>query len=346
MMFYGLRVRPKSSVLLRGLIIAGIGLLGLSKAEVLVLHKPDAPAPFPRLVELLVTSAHADESQSAKGDLSVSNGETQPAQDESEPTAQHRESTPASEQDASTSKSDANESGFDLDWPEDIQVEEHVGAVQTDRRSTQAKKLAELANKPRVGSTAEPDFAGNILEGYQLFDNMRRFIVIPSQKDTDMHPCLDCHDWAESDLTPRRLKEPHDNFRLQHGLHGKGEFWCLTCHHLEGDGGLKTFEGVKLSFDEAYILCSQCHAQEAKDWSFGAHGKRVDNWQGERRILNCTACHYQHQPRYVPRKPMPGPSLRMGLNRPGHPTQGAQGPGEKHKVVRVWERYSKEQGQE
>ncbi|MCP4410778.1 MAG: hypothetical protein GY807_24170, partial [Gammaproteobacteria bacterium] len=190
------------------------------------------------------------------------------------------------------------------------------------------------------------DFAGNIREGYQLFDNMRPYIVIPSQKDPDMHPCLDCHDWAESDLTPRRLKEPHDNFRLKHGLHGKGEFWCLTCHHLEGDGGLKTFEGVKLLFDDAYILCSQCHAQEAKDWSFGAHGKRVDNWQGERRILNCTACHYQHQPRYDPRKPMSGPSLRMGLNRPNHPAQGAETSKHGHKTVRVWERYSNKQGQE
>jgi hypothetical protein len=264
---------------------------------------------------------------------------------ETEPDAKRQQSE-ISKSDPISPDPDKGAMEFDLDWPEDMQIDDKAADETTSRRATQAKKLAELAKKPRVGSTAEPDFAGNILEGYQLFDNMRPFIVIPSQKDPDMHPCLDCHDWAESDLTPRRLKEPHDNFRLQHGLHGKGEFWCLTCHHLEGDGGLKTFEGVKLSFDEAYILCSQCHAQEAKDWSFGAHGKRVDNWQGERRILNCTACHYQHQPRYVPRKPMPGPSLRMGLNRPGHPTQGAQGPGEKHKVVRVWERYSKEQGQE
>lgn len=245
-----------------------------------------------------------------------------------------------------SSESESGAMQLDLDWPEDMQIDDQAAEAPTSRREKQAKKLANLAKKPRVGSTAVPDFDGNILEGYQLFANMRPYTVIPSKKDPDMHPCLDCHDWAESDLTPRMLKEPHDNFRLRHGLHGKGEFWCLTCHHLDGDGGLKTFEGIKLSFDEAYILCSQCHSQEAKDWSFGAHGKRVDNWQGERRILNCTACHYQHQPRYDPRKPKPGPSLRMGLHRPGHPAQGGSTPEHRHKVVKVWEKYLDKQGQE
>ena len=239
-------------------------------------------------------------------------------------------------------ESDDGDLTFDMDWSEGFEIEDaEVGADQNaSRRAATQEKMAKLANKPRVGSTAEPDFEASILEGYQLFQDMRPYFVIPSKKDPDMHPCLDCHDWAKSDLTPRSLKEPHDNFRLQHGLHGKGEFWCLTCHHLEGDGGLKTFEGVKLSFDEAYILCSQCHSQEAKDWAFGAHGKRVDNWRGERRILNCTACHYQHRPTYDPRKPMPKPPLRMGLARPGHPAQGGTSPEHRHKSAKVWERNS------
>ena len=240
-------------------------------------------------------------------------------------------------------KTGEGELSFDMDWSE-VEIEDaEVGADQNaSRRAARKEKMARLANKPRVSSTAEPDFGASILEGYQLFQGMRPYFVIPSKKDPDMHPCLDCHDWAESDLTPRVLKEPHDNFRLQHGLHGKGEFWCLTCHHLEGDGGLKTFEGVKLSFDEAYILCSQCHSQEAKDWAFGAHGKRVDNWRGERRILNCTACHYQHRPNYDPRKPMPKPSLRMGLVRPGHPAQDGTSSEHRHKTVKVWERHTDE----
>ncbi|MCP4406176.1 MAG: hypothetical protein GY807_00110, partial [Gammaproteobacteria bacterium] len=127
-------------MLLRGLTIAGIGLLGFVNAEMAVLQKSGTLAPLPLLIEMLVTSAHADESPSA---------------------------------------AESNESGFDLDWPEDIQVDDQAVDVKASRRATQAKKLAKIANKPRISSTAEPDFAGNIREGYQLFDNMRPYIVIP-----------------------------------------------------------------------------------------------------------------------------------------------------------------------
>ncbi len=228
----------------------------------------------------------------------------------------------------------------DWDW-DNIEETAAEPVTETTRRTAREDRMAALADKPRPASTAEPNFDAPFEEGYALFQGVGSFQVIPSKKDADMHPCLDCHEWAESDLTPRLLKEPHDNFKLEHGLHGKGEFWCLTCHHLEGDGGLRTLEGLKLSFDEAYILCSQCHSQETKDWYFGAHGKRVENWRGPRQILNCTACHYQHRPELEPRKPMSGPTMRMGMDRPTHwipkrerghlPTRGE----------RIWERYAK-----
>jgi hypothetical protein len=144
------------------------------------------------------------------------------------------------------------------------------------------------------------------------------FEVIPSTKDEGMHPCGDCHRWAQSDPTPRVLKAPHDNFSLQHGLHGRGEFWCFTCHDLSGDGGLKTLEGEPLAFDEAYVLCSQCHVDKARDWAFGAHGKRIGNWRGTRRVFNCTACHYQHTPRPPVRHARSGREVRQGLPRPRH----------------------------
>ncbi len=168
-------------------------------------------------------------------------------------------------------------------------------------------------NAPRVGETAAPDFDARTREALAIFAEAPAFEVIPSQKDHEMYPCGECHTWAKSDLTPRPLKDPHDNFVLSHGLHGKGKFWCFTCHHLEGDGGLVTLEGEKLAFDDAYLVCSQCHADQARDWVYGAHGKRVGSWQGERRVLNCTACHYQHRPGINPREPLPGPVIRAGL---------------------------------
>mgnify|MGYP001580408773 CR=1 FL=1 len=190
-------------------------------------------------------------------------------------------------------------------------------------RQRQVKKLdtaaaADAPKGPRVGETAAPDFEGDIRPVYALFPDAPVFSVIPSVRDRDMHPCSNCHTWAKSDPTPRSLKEPHDNFSLSHGLHGKGKFWCFTCHTLEGKGGLRTLEGLPLGFNEAYVLCSQCHVQEARDWVYGAHGKRVGNWRGERQVYNCTVCHYQHRPAIKPRAPLAGPGVRQGLDRPAH----------------------------
>ncbi len=232
----------------------------------------------------------------------------------------------------------------DWDW-DDIEEAAAEPVIKTTRRTKREDRMAALAKRPRPGSTAEPDFEAPFDQGYALFPSVEPFQVIPSKKDRDMHPCLDCHEWAESDLTPRRLKEPHDNFRLKHGLHGKGEFWCFTCHHLEGDGGLRTLEGLKLSFDEAYIVCTQCHSQESRDWYFGAHGKRMENWRGTRKLLNCTACHYQHRPNLDARKPLAGPTMRMGMEKPEHWVPKRE---RSHRTAHrkpIWERYAGKDGE-
>jgi hypothetical protein len=148
---------------------------------------------------------------------------------------------------------------------------------------------------------AEPEKAK---PAYPLFSDAPPMTVIPRKKTADLHSCRDCHEWAESNPTPRALNEPHV-FSLNHGIHGKGKFWCFTCHHLDEDGGLRTLEGEKLDFDQAYVVCSQCHSRQTRDWFFGAHGKRIGNWRGERQVLNCTVCHYQHSPRVEPRAPRP-----------------------------------------
>ena len=223
------------------------------------------------------------------------------------------------------------------DWDWSGVVDMDVGPA--DRRALANRRVQELAKKPRVGDTAEPDFDRPVRSAHQLFPKAVPFKVVASKKDPDIHPCLDCHSWAESDLTPRELKDPHDNFQLSHGLHGKGKFWCFTCHHLDGEGGLHTLEGEKLSFDDAYVICSQCHAQEARDWVFGGHGKRVGNWRGPRQVLTCTACHYQHRPRLKARKPMPGPKMRMGLKRPAHWVAKDRRPNGQGEGKHPWERY-------
>jgi len=207
---------------------------------------------------------------------------------------------------------------------------------------TTAKSEAEATDAPatpkKAIETTEPDFEGDIRPAYALFPDAPDFSVIPSKRDRDMHPCANCHTWTKSDPTPRPLKPPHDNFELNHGLHGKGKFWCFTCHTLEGQGGLRTFEGQPLDFSEAYVLCSQCHVRQARDWVYGAHGKRVDNWQGERRVYNCTVCHYQHRPAPKPRAPLAGPQARQAMEHPAHWVPIEERAGRVVHEKPVWER--------
>lgn len=212
----------------------------------------------------------------------------------------------------------AEESAANDDWDWGAVTDLDDAPVTGNKRSSAALPNAAVAAVPQPVENAAPDFAATPRAAHTLFVGMPTFEVITSQRNPDMHPCSNCHQWVQSNPEPRKLKQPHDGFELEHGLHGKGKFWCFTCHDLTGKGGLKTLEGDPLEFDDAYILCSQCHSDQARDWAFGAHGKRVGDWQGNRQVYSCTACHYQHRPAVRPREPEAGPVIRVGLPKPEH----------------------------
>jgi hypothetical protein len=102
---------------------------------------------------------------------------------------------------------------------------------------------------------------------------------------------------------------------------------------------LVSLRGRRIDFDRADLLCGQCHFEQQKDWSFGAHGRRagawpepakvplthdqlrvvdrstIATWNGERTLLSCTACHNAHSPAIKPFEPSPPPKVRSGLTR-------------------------------
>ena len=218
-----------------------------------------------------------------------------------------------------------------------------------DDTPTTAKGVQERAideSQPRLTAqeSAQPDMEAAPRTAYSLFSDMPEFEVIPSRQDSQMYPCKNCHEFAITNTEARALQKPHNNFQLKHGLHGKGEFWCFTCHDLKDKGTLKTLKGEYVDFDQAYIICSQCHVNQARDWAYGAHGKRVGNWQGERKIYNCTACHYQHDPSFKPRDALEGPRVRMGKQRPQHWAAGATRKALAHKDHKPWQSNDKASG--
>jgi hypothetical protein len=75
--------------------------------------------------------------------------------------------------------------------------------------------------------------------------------------------------------------------------------------------------GERVTLDHTYRLCAQCHYKVAESWAGGAHGKRLDGWQGRRVVMGCADCHDPHRPAIGSRIPFRAPQLeRPTLRRP------------------------------
>jgi hypothetical protein len=117
-------------------------------------------------------------------------------------------------------------------------------------------------------------------------------------------PCSDCHKEMTPNPKRRKLTEEHTNIVLNHA---EGERWCLDCHDIYNRDKLHLVNGEKISFEESYRLCGQCHGDKYRDWKVGVHGKRTGMWNGEKQYLLCVHCHNPHDPRFKPLAPMPPP---------------------------------------
>ncbi len=216
------------------------------------------------------------------------------------------------------------------------------GAVTADDMTPAEKNRSEQEMPQLPPGKAEIDYTAETQPVKPFLANTPSFNIIPAKRTASMYPCSSCHAWRKINATPRPLEKPHNNFELKHSLHGKGEFWCYTCHDLDNPEGLKDLQGNHLVPQESYLLCSQCHSGQAKDWAFGAHGKRIGGWKGDRASLNCAACHYQHAPALKTREPMSGPKVRIQMSRPSH-WQSRSSDVHKEKSDHekpIWERYA------
>jgi hypothetical protein len=162
------------------------------------------------------------------------------------------------------------------------------------------------------------------------------FTVVPRQDRIRNFPCTKCHDNKFVDRRVRELQEEHTNLVFEHG---GGRFWCYdACHKGTDIDHLVSLRGRRISYDESYKVCGQCHFQ-LLDWFFGGHGKRqgawedqrkipvtadelkvedrdqIGRWAGGRVILNCTECHNPDSPSIKPFEPSPPPRVRSGLDR-------------------------------
>lgn len=121
------------------------------------------------------------------------------------------------------------------------------------------------------------------------------------------HPCTSCHFGRRVTMTDARIGDAHQNIQPVHPARVGAV--CSTCHAPDDVETLALRSGERPSLDHAYRLCAQCHFAQADAWAGGAHGKRLDGWQGRRVLMGCTDCHDPHQPVVPQRVPFRAPEL-------------------------------------
>jgi hypothetical protein len=129
--------------------------------------------------------------------------------------------------------------------------------------------------------------------------------------DLVQYPCTSCHLGRTVAMKDTRIGDAHQNIQPLHpALLGSV---CSTCHSPDAVDMLTLRSGDRVELDGGYRLCAQCHFAQADAWGSGAHGKRMDGWQGRRVVMGCSDCHDPHRPALLPRIPFRAPTiLRSG----------------------------------
>ena len=131
------------------------------------------------------------------------------------------------------------------------------------------------------------------------------FRVLARKQEIERYRCSSCHiAHGGREVQAKNAQAlTHGDVVMNHGLEGNS-LACIDCHHPEDREALEDKKGRKIDFDHSYQLCGQCHFRQKRDWLGGAHGKRVENWAGDRVVYNCTTCHDPHSPRFEKRFPV------------------------------------------
>ena len=151
--------------------------------------------------------------------------------------------------------------------------------------------------------------------------NYRRFATITRRNSArarsanlGQYPCTSCHLGRRMVLRDERIKDAHQNIQPLHPKQTGAT--CATCHAAENVELLTLKSGERATLDHTYRLCAQCHFNQAESWAGGAHGKRLDGWQGRRVVMGCADCHDPHNPTIESRIPFRAPQLQRPTSRP------------------------------
>jgi hypothetical protein len=121
------------------------------------------------------------------------------------------------------------------------------------------------------------------------------------------YPCTSCHLGRKVVMAKKRIADAHQNVQPVHPKQTGA--LCSTCHAADNVELLALETGERVTLDESYRLCADCHFAQVDAWAHGAHGKRLDGWQGPRVVMACPDCHDPHQPALAQRIPFRAPHI-------------------------------------
>jgi hypothetical protein len=121
------------------------------------------------------------------------------------------------------------------------------------------------------------------------------------------YPCTSCHLGRKVAMADQRIGDAHQNIQPEHPRQTGAR--CATCHAADDVGLLTLLNGERATLDQSYRLCAQCHFAQVDAWAHGAHGKRLDGWQGRRVVMGCPDCHDPHKPALERRVPFRAPQI-------------------------------------
>ncbi len=152
----------------------------------------------------------------------------------------------------------------------------------------------EAKSKHYKGTSISSEKYTENLKLLEITENGITFSIPKRKGEIKSFACTECHSKPLQQMQRKELKKAHWNIKLNHA--GANTMNCTTCHNGNSMDNLKSITGHSIDFNNSYKLCSQCHQKQYKDWTGGAHGKRIGSWAPPRASLTCVNCHNPHSP--------------------------------------------------
>ncbi|WP_460190144.1 multiheme c-type cytochrome [Urechidicola sp. KH5] len=135
----------------------------------------------------------------------------------------------------------------------------------------------------------------------QVSENGQVFYIPERKSKIKSFECTECHIKPLNQMKMGEGQKAHWDIEIVHA--NAQTMNCTTCHNGENLNELQTFTGSKVDFNNSYNVCSQCHNQQYKDWTGGAHGKSMGSWAPPRASFTCVNCHNPHNPSFESKWP-------------------------------------------